>query len=109
MALRELPTRPPPDLRRRLAHAAVDAGLSVGIYAQRMIRGWLAGPRVVPVEPSGTARFSELRISLADGEHAELRVLAARWDVSVNEAALRILDQVVPHEAGGQAARFGVP
>lgn len=95
--MRSVNIRAPQALYRRLGHAAVDANQGVGIYAQRLLRAWSAR-QTAPSACVESGPSTDLRIPLSEPEHRAFRLLAAEWDVSLNQAALRVLDAMAPPE-----------
>lgn len=89
---------PEPVAKRVRVHAAAS---KTPLTIQRACRGWLeAGLRASVEYPAQTPLSGDetsFAIPVSDATHADLRVLAARLDISVSELSARIIDALCPH------------
>jgi hypothetical protein len=93
----------PLNVRKRLAHAALERDVVVPIYARALVLDWLAsGKTVLPIvaEPlAGRRAAPSLRIPVSKAQHLELRRASVDLDCSVSALVARIVNARCPLEA----------
>ena len=104
----------PPLLRSRVAHAAVNRGLTAPIYARSLVIEWLSagqGARM-PLAAAREARVPRsvsrpVRIPITKGQHRDLRMAAVLLDVGIGPLVAMILDARCPLDSEIAAEMLG--
>lgn len=109
----------PPLLRSRVAHAAVNRGLTAPIYARSLVIEWLSagqgGPGGGARPPLAAAREARVprsvsrpvRIPITKGQHRDLRMAAVLLDVGIGPLVAMILDARCPLDSEIAAEMLG--